>query len=150
MESWQIFFTLYVWKELFLGESIAYYLCLFDILFAGFTHITMQNKAFNCQLSIPTFKEPWWLISFSVLVVSPQYSTYRDKLRPYSWVGTTLLKRKLIWIVPFLTYFRHVYWHLRVFTSKQKLKPGKSWRKYSALRVLFWSPIFASEYMFLY
>ena len=41
--------------------------------------------------------------------------------------------------VHFWTHFRHVNWHLRVLTSKAKLKPRKSLRKQSAqFEVLIW------------
>ena len=56
-------------------------------------------------------------------------STFKGKLRPYFWVGTTLLKIITFVIELFWAIFRHGNWHLRFSPSKPKFEPRKKWRK---------------------
>ena len=72
---------------------------------------------------------------FSALSLS-HHSTYRDHLHPYSWVGNTLIKI-ICSFVHVCTHLRHVYLHMRVLTSKQKLKPEKSWSKQLRISSIF-------------
>ena len=66
-----------------------------------------------------------------------QYSTHRDKLLPYSWVGTTLLKSITIFIDHIWAHLRRDNWYLMVLPSKPKMKLRKSWRKQCAVKIVF-------------
>ena len=76
-----------------------------------------------------------------ILSCTPGYLTYRDKLRPYSWVGSTLLNitKRLLYMFWIISGIIMDIWGFHL----QKLEPRRSWRKQCTVIIFIGSPILA-------